>query len=341
MKLRFTLLILCLCSAPFMAAAQNTRVQEVNTFVTNAEALTVRRDSSESLKRVADRFVWTEQNSLITNAEALTVRSFPKDSVEVIRESADKYFRLLFLKLKKGKENNFYKPIVPKDKERYELFDKGTSYVSVVLGFGETRTTNMFIEPIVKMDNVFSTKVDLELGGAYFVGKNIALGGRIGYALSDSRINMNSDIFELLFNTKDMSMNGVTTDFSAGFFVKNFIPLDRDKRVFIVNETRLGYTYSYTLSRNEYNEGTLVRKAEQRRNRIGVGITPGLMYFLTRHLSLEFLISPVLAFYEHTSVTNNEIENGELKGGGINFIVTPIKMNFGISYFFGLKEKTR
>lgn len=307
MKIRLTLLILCLCSVALQVTAQDTREQEVNTFV--------------------------------TYAEALAVRPVPKDTTEEIRQTADKYFRILFLKLKQGKENNIYRPIVPKDKERYELFDKGTSYVSAVLGFGETRTTNLFIEPLVKMDNVYSTKLDLELGGAYFIGKNIAIGGRLGYALSDSRINMNSQIFELLFNSKDLVMNGATTDFSAGFFVKNFIPLDRDKRVFIVNETRLGYTYSYTISRNEYQEGALVRKAEQRRNRIGVGITPGLMYFLTRNLSLEFLISPVLAFYEHTTVTNNEIENGSLKGGGINFIVTPIKMNFGVSYFFGLKEQ--
>lgn len=309
MKIRFTLLILCLCSVTLRVTAQDVREQEVNTFV--------------------------------TYAEALSVRPIPKDTTEEVRQNADKYFRILFLKLKQGKENNIYKPIVPVNKERYELFDKGTSYVSVVLGFGEKRTNDLFIEPIVKMDNVYSTKLDLELGGAYFVGKNIAIGGRLGYALSDTRITMNSPLFELMLNTKDIIMNGATTDFSAGFFVKNFIPLDQDKRVFIVDETRLGYTYSYTLSRNEYQEGALIRKAEQRRNRIGVGITPGLMYFLTRHLSLEFLISPVLAFYEHTSVTNNEIENGEIKGGGINFIVTPIKMNFGVSYFFGLKEKNK
>lgn len=309
MKIRFTLLILCLCFVASHVTAQDTREQEVNTFV--------------------------------TYAEALSIRPVPKDTTEVIKQSADKYFRLLFLKLKQGKENNIYKPIVPVDKERYELFDKGTSYVSVVLGFGETRTNDLFIEPIVKMDNIYSTKLDLELAGAYFIGKNTAIGGRLGYALSDTRISMNSPLFELLLNTKDIVMNGATTDFTAGFFVKNFIPLDRDKRVFIVNETRLGYTYSYTLSRNEYKEGALVHKAEQRRHRIGVGITPGMMYFLTRRLSLEFLISPVLAFYENTTVTNDEIESGGMKGGGINFIVTPIKMNFGVSYFFGLKEKNK
>lgn len=301
MKIRFTLLILCLCSVALNVTAQDMREQEVNTFITYAET------------------------------------PIYKDTIK----DSDQYFRFLFLKLKQGKENDILKPIVPVNKDRYELFDKGTSYMTVVLGFGKQETNNLFIEPIVKMDNIYSTKLDLELGGAYFIGKNIAIGGRLGYALSDTRINMNSPIFELMLNTKDIVMNGVTTDFSAGAFVKNFIPLGKDKRVFITNETRLGYTYSYTLSRNEYNEGTIVHKAEQRRNRIGVGITPGVMYFLTRHLSLEFQISPVLAFYEHTSVTNNEIESGELKGGGINFLVTPIKMNFGVSYFFGLKEKNR
>lgn len=307
MKIRITLLIICLCSVVIKATAQEVREQKVNTFVNYVEAM----------DDIAKRKDTTSNN---------------------MAADADKYFRLLFLKLKQGRENNLHKPIVPKDKDRYELLDKGTSYMGVVLGFGKAETSSLLIEPLVSINNYYSTKLDLELRGGYFIDKNTAIGGYIGYALSDSRIKMTSPIFELMFNTKDMFMSGATTKFSTGFFVKNFIPLDPDKRVFLVNETSLGYAYSYTLSRNEYQGGDLVRKMEQKRNMVGIGITPGMMYFLTPHLSLEFLISPVLAYYEHNSIINNEVEEASFKGGAINFILTPIKMNFGISYFFGLNR---
>ncbi|MEG1793570.1 MAG: hypothetical protein RRZ64_07535 [Rikenellaceae bacterium] len=261
------------------------------------------------------------------------------DTTKVEKKIPDTYFRILFLKLRHGKENNIYKPIIKSRSDRYELLDKGSGYVGVVLGFGKKTTDNLMLEPIVDISNVYSTKLDLELSGAYFVGKNMALGGRLGYALSDTRIDMSSPIFELLLNTKDLSLNGITTTLSAGVFVKNFIPLDPDKRIFIVNETRLGYAYKYTLSRDKYKNGDLIHKTEQKQHMVSLGITPGLMYFLTRNLSVEFLISPVLAFYEHTTVTNDEIETGKVNGGGLNFIVSPIRMNFGISYFFGLNYK--
>ena len=262
-----------------------------------------------------------------------------KKQKSILQDSG--YRDLGIIKLKKGQGYYFTQPFEKPKVDNDPLLSKYSYYFGVVLGFDDSNTQNLSIEPLVNVKNIYSRSADFALAGGYFIENNTAFGLRLGYSLNDSRISAESSLLELVMSTKSLRMSTVSSGFSVGVFVKNFIPLDQNERIFITNETNLDYSNKHSLSRTSYDNNSVVRKTEEDRDLLGLGITPGFMYFISSGFSIEFQISPLLVFYESSEVINNESEHGNSNGGGLNFILTPLKMNFGLSYFFGLDYKRR
>lgn len=320
MRIRKLLIILCsFVLLPVFADAQET--------VLPADTGLRPVDLSKSYRRIFG----------LTNEYIAYNELSPRKQRMIVRD--DSYRSLLSIKFKKNRGYYVNQPFTAPDRAKFAVMAKHAYYVSLVLGFNNTMTDYYMFEPIATIDNVDNRNFDFEVAGGYFIENNVAVGIRFGYGLNDKRMMLESPIFDLTANTKDMYLNNAGTTFTGGLFVKNFIPVDPDQQLFIVNETNLKYTYRYGLRRDRFQEGERISKQELRSHVVGIGVTPGIMYFLTPGLSIEFLISPLFIFYEDTKLLNNELENGHMRGGGLNFVLTPLNMNFGITYFFGLNER--
>ncbi len=320
--MRISKLIIALCSLallPVSVMAQQDTIQ-------GAEIKLRPVDVAKSYRRI----------SLLTNEYVAYNDLSPRKQRMIVQDVG---YRNLLLKFRRNRGYYVNQPFVAADRAKFAVMAQYAYYVSLVLGFQNTLTDYYMFEPLATINSVDNRNFDFEVAGGYFIKNNFAVGVRFGYGLKDDRVKLESPIFELTSNTKDMFFNRAKTTFTGGVFMKNFIPVDPDQQLFIINETNLKYIYQYGLVRDQFQEGARLSKTEEWRHTIGIGVTPGILYFLTPGLSLEFLISPMFVFYEHRTLLNNEIEHGSMGGGGLNFVLTPLNMNFGITYFFGLNER--
>lgn len=218
----------------------------------------------------------------------------------------------------------------------YALLTKGAFYTSLYANFTEDKTSNMLIEPLFDVANVYSRNLSVQAAFGYFVANNVAMGAYFDYSFSDLRLNVSSDILQLMINSKTYQTNNVSSGFTVGLFNKSFVPLEFTNRVFLVNETSLFYGYRRSLQRNVFSEGAMLSKVLQDTHTVGVKMSLGVQYFLTKSFTIEFIISPIAAMYQYNTVLNNETLNGKFAGGGVNTMLLPIDLKFGLSYFFGL-----
>lgn len=247
---------------------------------------------------------------------------------------ADKdYSRMLFLKVNKGKG---YRNHGFEREGAYALLEKGVSYLSFNVNFRGNDAENYWIEPVAIIDKAYNRNIGVNLSGGYLFKDNIAVGGRAGYSFSETNLSLNADLLEIIIDAKDYATNNVKSTFYFGGSIKNFIPLDYGHRFFVTSETYLDFSYTSSLAKNDYDNGNKIHKVEKDKYAINLGITPGVMYFMTAGLAFEFSLSPVVAYYEHSKVKNNHVEKGSTSSYGLNFKFMPFNIQFGFTYFFGL-----
>lgn len=225
------------------------------------------------------------------------------------------------------------------DTRNYALLEKNAYYVSLYANFSDAGTYNMLVEPLFDVHNVYNRNVDIQAAYGHFVTNNVAIGVYGGYRMSDIRMDVSSDLLQLMINSRQYETNNISTGYNLGVFAKTFIPLEYSHRIFLVNEASLYYSQTRSLSRNVYDQGAMLSKVYQNTYAGGIKLSVGVMYFLTNGLTIEFNISPVAAMYQYNSVVNNERLNGKFAGGAINTILLPLDLKFGLSYFFGLDYK--
>lgn len=243
------------------------------------------------------------------------------------------YSRMLFLKVNKGKG---YRNHGFEREGAYALLEKGVSYFAFNVNFRGNDADNYWVEPVAVVEKMYNRNIGINLSGGYMYKDNIAVGGRAGYAFSETNLTLNADLLEIIIDAKDYATNNVKSTFYFGGHIKNFIPLDYGHRFFVTSETNLDFSYSSALAKNNYDNGSKIHKVEKDNYAVSLGITPGVMYFMTAGLAFEFSMSPVVAYYEHTKVKNNLVEKGSASRYGLNFKFMPLNIQFGFSYFFGL-----
>ncbi|MDR1667188.1 MAG: hypothetical protein LBS03_05805 [Bacteroidales bacterium] len=251
----------------------------------------------------------------------------PKDS------SGKGYRNILFLKVNKGKG---YRKQAFEMEDAYALMERGVSYISFHLGYRGNDIDNYWLEPVAIVDEVYNRNFSASLSLGYIVKNNLSLGIKGSYAFADTRLILEADLFDLLFNAQTYETNSVSSSFSVAGVIKNFVPLGRAHRMFLVNETNLSFAHSQSLMKNIYDKGAKINKIEKTKNAIGLGISPGFMYFMTKGLSFDFSLNPVIAYFEQTDITNNQTEKGKNRNYGLSFKFMPLNIQFGFSYYFGL-----
>lgn len=247
--------------------------------------------------------------------------------------TAKDYNTFLSAKFKKGKGYS-----TPKnDREvKYALLEKYCSYASFNIGFASYNIDNKWIEPIVKVNDAYVQNFNFKVQGGYFIDDNVSVGLYFNYGIYDTKFNVSSDILELLINSKDYNTSNAGFNYRAAAIVKNYIPLNKGQRIFLTNVTSLWYGYSYYLGRNIYNNGEKITKSTQKTQNVGIGISPGLMYFMSRGFAFEFNFNPISVYYKHAEILNDETEGGSSSSYGLNFEFVPFNIELGFSYYFGL-----
>lgn len=235
------------------------------------------------------------------------------DSVEIDTTSVDlfplerEYRKILSVRFNKNKG---YKNLQAFEMPKYSLLEKGVSYASFNLSFESLDIDNLWLEPIAIIDYSYYRNIGANISGGYMIKDNIALGAKFSYSFTDLRLEIDADILDILIGADSYATNNATTIFSGSFLVKNFIPIDRVHRLFLISETNIGYANTHSLAKNYYGGDTEIHKVETQKNSFFLGLSPGFMYFMSRGFAFEFSLSPVVAYYTKTTKINNEVQDG-------------------------------
>lgn len=220
--------------------------------------------------------------------------------------------------------------------QNWALLGKGAYFVGASGNFTNVTLANMLIEPLFDVHNLYSMGVDVQLIGGYFLDDNLAVGLYGGYKMSELKIDVSSDLLQLLVNAKNYQTNNITTGYNLGAFMRNYMPVEYKQRIFLVTETSLYFSQSQSLQRNVYDRGAMLSKVWQDTWMLGIRASFGVQYFVYPGFSLDFMISPVAVYYTENRVLNNEVLAGKFSGGQVGTLLMPLDLRFGFSYTFGL-----
>ncbi len=223
--------------------------------------------------------------------------------------------------------------------EHYTLLQKGVSSVGFRLAFGGGGTDADWIGSFIKIESRNKFNFGVGLNGNYFFKDNVSVGLRLGFNYRHNELHLNGKIFELAMDARDYDTRSASESYFATGFIRNYIPLGQLQRFYFINESNLYYSYTHSLARDTYDNGKSIMKIERHTNDIGIGLTLGLMYFLSKGFAFEFTISPLVAYFEYTKVLVDEVDPGSNNNWGFNFRFIPNMVNVGFTYYIGLDYK--
>ena len=185
-------------------------------------------------------------------------------------------------------------------KESYTILEQGVSSLAFRINFGGGDTDNDWLGSSIKIENRKKFNIGFGLSGNYFFKANTSAGLRVGYNYKHNELHLNGKIFEMAMDARDYDTRKASESIFGTLFIRNYIPLGQAQRFYFINETNLYYNYTHSLARDVYDNGKDIKKIERNINNVGIGLTVGLMYFLSKGFAFEFSISPLVAYFENT-----------------------------------------
>jgi hypothetical protein len=185
------------------------------------------------------------------------------------------------------------------------------------------------ISPVHLNNKISNGNIDLNVG--YFLSNNFAIGGIFGFEK-----NMNARTYT--FTNGDQSIQKSTTqNFSTGIFARynHMINASKFGLFFQLNNTfgwgRIDGENSY--NSNNYPSGSV---SLEKNHSFNIGLTPGLMYFITNRLSIETSIGDLS--YNSTVTKDKPLELNVRKESNFNANFSASTVYFGLTFYIGGKK---
>lgn len=166
---------------------------------------------------------------------------------------------------------------------------------------------------------------------AYFIKDNMCVGGRFGYKRSMLKLdNLNLSLSEdLSFDIKDYyTLNHVYT---GAVIFRNYMSIGKSKRFGLFNEVRLGLgggQGKVISGKGEELTGTYQDIFEME-----LGLSPGLLAFITNNVAIEASINVMGFKYQSYKQITNQVYTGSLDHSSVNFKIDIFSINIGVSFY--------
>lgn len=167
---------------------------------------------------------------------------------------------------------------------------------------------------------------------AYAVSDNMALGARVNYG----RTFMRMDEAGLSFGDAETGTNINVTDYyalkhsySVAAVWRQYIPLGRNKRFAIFNEVQLAGGGS----QSKYAADTPVRGTFSEYVDVSLGISPGVVAFVSNVMAVEVNVGVMGVQYSRTKQVHNQVETGKTTSSYMNFSVNLFSIGLGVSFY--------
>ena len=166
---------------------------------------------------------------------------------------------------------------------------------------------------------------------AYALTDNMALGGRFIY----SRTLLELDKAELQLGDEgsdtDLKANNYYSlrhNYSVAAIWRQYIPLGRNKRFALFNETQL----SVGGTQARFTNDSPVKGTYETGYTLSLGISPGIVAFATNNMAVEVNVGVMGISYTHTKQVHNQVTVGKRNTSMMNFKVNIFSIGLGMAF---------
>lgn len=167
---------------------------------------------------------------------------------------------------------------------------------------------------------------------AYALTDNMALGGRFIY----SRTLLELDKAELQLGDEgsdtDLKANNYYSlrhNYSMAAIWRQYIPLGRNKRFALFNETQL----SVGGTQARFTNDSPVKGTYETGYTLSLGISPGIVAFATNNMAVEVNVGVMGISYTHTKQVHNQVTVGKRNTSMMNFKVNIFSIGLGMAFY--------
>lgn len=167
---------------------------------------------------------------------------------------------------------------------------------------------------------------------AYALRDNMAVGARFIYArsllkLDKARLKFGDDESGIELSAKDFYT--LKHSYTTALVMRQYIPLGRNKRFALFNETSL----SAGASQSKFANDSPVKGTYQTGFDLGIGISPGIVAFATNNMAVEVNVGVMGINYSHIKQVHNQVREGDLKTSMMNFKVNIFSIGLSMSFY--------
>jgi len=166
----------------------------------------------------------------------------------------------------------------------------------------------------------------------YAFRDNMALGARFIY----SRTLLRMDAAELKIGDDESGTQVEVRDFyslkhnyEAAVVWRQYIPLGRNKRFALFNEMQL----SAGATQARFANDSPVKGTYQSGYRLSLGITPGIVAFVTNTMAVEVNVGVMGINYNHDKQVHNQVTVGHRSSSMMNFKVNIFSIGLGMGFY--------
>ena len=167
---------------------------------------------------------------------------------------------------------------------------------------------------------------------AYALTDHMALGGRVIY----SRTLLELDKAELQLGDEgsdtDLKANNYYSlrhNYSMAAIWRQYIPLGRNKRFALFNETQL----SVGGTQARFTNDSPVKGTYETGYTLSLGISPGIVAFATNNMAVEVNVGVMGISYTHTKQVHNQVTVGKRNTSMMNFKVNIFSIGLGMAFY--------
>ncbi|MGN0033749.1 MAG: outer membrane beta-barrel protein [Candidatus Limimorpha sp.] len=180
-----------------------------------------------------------------------------------------------------------------------QLYVGGSLGFSGATGFTTTTSSTSSIDVTVNMPKYFTFSITPVVG--YMLTDNLAAG--LGFGLAFDNMKYSEDVMDVTYTVKEKETSWIVAPWLRYFFA-DF----KDIRLYA--DFRVGFGGSKPKNIVE-GDSTTVENVGDKEFDFGVGVIPGIAYYLNDHISINTRLNLLSVGYSMTKVTSEEIYGNE------------------------------
>lgn len=214
--------------------------------------------------------------------------------------------------------------------EMVSFVPKGQWITGVSVSYSQSHQNNY---QFLIVENISGDTYTFKLAPMLFYSfkDNLAVGGRMGYRRQQTRLDAASVILDKETSYDLDHLYSISHQYYGTAAFRNYISMGQSMRFGFFNEVQLELGGGQSKLVNGTGED--LTGTYERMFNINVGLTPGLIMFLSNYSALEVSIGVLGFSYQHTHSISDQIYVANRHSKQANFKINLFSVQFGVAFY--------